>query len=127
MKGASIQLAIDSLGEHSGGCVKLSPGTFTICCPIKMKNGVKLIGSEKTILQKCDSCTLRLARDGDVSEREILVDGLSNGELNFGVGVKIYDDLRFFYFLFFYFYLFFCIKFLFFFDNFDHYFFLISK
>ena len=83
------------MSEHGGVCVKLSPGTFLICSPLIMKNGVKLIGSEKTILKKCDSCTLKLIRDGDIGERELLVDGLSNSELNLGMGLKIYDDIRF--------------------------------
>ena len=88
-----IQLAINSLPQ-SGGCVKLCDGTFEVHAPLRLKSNVKLLGSEKTILRKCEGFKLRLRTDGDYAESEVEVEDSGKDLLAVGAGVKIFDDLN---------------------------------
>src|SRR5690554_4153284 len=70
----SIQYAIDAVAG-TGGTVKLSPGTFEINSPVRMKSHVKLIGSgSETILKKGEGVQTRFIIDADYGELKLTVE-----------------------------------------------------
>lgn len=71
-----LQAAVDYVSSMGGGTVKILPGTYSLRGSVRLRSGVRLIGSgDDTILTKPASTTTKLAVDSDWFDQEItLVD-----------------------------------------------------
>ncbi|HEX7905471.1 MAG TPA: right-handed parallel beta-helix repeat-containing protein [Chitinophagaceae bacterium] len=73
----SIQLAIDALPAE-GGTVKMSPGTFTMMAPAKLRSNVHLIGAgPSTVLKRIDGFRSKFVIDADFGELKVTVQNVS--------------------------------------------------
>ncbi len=83
-----IQAAVDSVGRHGGGTVRILPGTFTLRNAIHLPSGIRLLGSgEETVLTRGPSETIPLAADSDWYDQEITLE--NTGGLRVGDGVTL--------------------------------------
>ncbi len=86
----SIQFAIDAVAK-TGGTVKLTPGTFEIIAPVRMKPNVKLIGSgDETILKRGKGVQTRFIVDADFGELKLTVENADGFEI--GMKVQVTDS-----------------------------------
>lgn len=71
---AVIQRAIDIVAANGGGTVELGPGVFDCSGTVRMRSGVKLIGSgPETILRRCKGPVSLLKVEADAEERHVTV------------------------------------------------------
>ena len=86
----SIQYAIDAL-EHTGGTVRLDPGTYLISAPVNMRSGIHLRGAgEGTVLRRADGVQTRYIVDADYGELKLTVE--DPGGFEIGMKVQVTDD-----------------------------------
>lgn len=86
----TIQLAVDAVAK-TGGTVKLTPGVFAIKSPVRMKPGVKLIGSGKeTILKRTKGYQTKFVVDADFGELKLTVENADGFEI--GMKVQVTDE-----------------------------------
>ena len=89
----AIQLAVDALAVHSGGIVKLMPGTFEIMSPIRLDDNISLIGSgPETILHKMNGVQTKFIVDADYGELKLTVDDPAG--FRAGMGIQVYDKIQ---------------------------------
>lgn len=73
----AIQIAVDAL-PFEGGLVKLSPGTYSMKAPVRMKSNARLSGSgPETILKRIDGYHSRFTVDADYGELKVTVEDAS--------------------------------------------------
>lgn len=88
----SIQFAIDYVAK-TGGVVKLSPGTYSIFAPVRVKSNVKLTGSGKeTILKRNKGVQTNFIVDADYGELKITVENPEGFEVGMKVQVTDQDN-----------------------------------
>ena len=86
----AIQYAIDLLPDE-GGTVKMSPGTFRIIAPVRVKSNVRLEGSgPETVLKIGDGASSRFIVDADFGELKVTVEDPSGFEP--GMALQVMDD-----------------------------------
>ena len=70
----AIQQAIEYVAARGGGTVRLSPGIYRLHNSVRLRSGVRLIGSgEDTVLLKEPSVTVPLVEDSDWYETRVTV------------------------------------------------------
>jgi len=68
----AIQAAVDYVAGLGGGTVRLQPGKYELRAAIRLKSGIRLIGSgEDTVLTRPGSVRTKLAADSDWYDQEI--------------------------------------------------------
>jgi hypothetical protein len=86
----SIQYAIDAL-EHTGGTVRLDPGTYLITAPVRLKSNIQLVGSgESTVLRRAEGVQTRYIIDADYGELKLTLENCEGFEI--GMKVQVTDD-----------------------------------
>jgi len=81
-----IQGAIETVVAHGGGTVRLGPGTYTLHNSVRLRSGVRLIGSgEDTLLFKAASATVPIVEDSDWYDRHVVVADASPFRVGGGV------------------------------------------
>jgi hypothetical protein len=85
-----IQLAVDAVAK-TGGTVKLTPGTFEIKTPVRMKQGVNLVGyGNETILKRTNGVQSKFVVDADYGELKLIVENSDGFEI--GMKVQVTDE-----------------------------------
>jgi hypothetical protein len=86
----SIQMAIDAIAK-TGGTVRLTPGTFEITAPVRMKSNVTLSGAgRETILKRGKGVQTRFVVDADYGELKLTVENADGFEV--GMKVQVTDS-----------------------------------
>lgn len=81
-----IQGAIETVAAHGGGTVQLEPGTYTLHNSVRLRSGVRLLGSgEDTLLFKPASATVPIIEDSDWYDRHVVVADVSPFRVGGGV------------------------------------------
>jgi hypothetical protein len=87
----AIQIAVDALPSF-GGTIKLSPGTFEMKAPVRLKSNTKLTGSGAgTILRRIDGFHSRFIIDADYGELKLTVEDPSGFET--GMSIMVNDAI----------------------------------
>lgn len=81
-----IQGAIETVAARGGGTVRLGPGTYTLHNSVRLRSGVRLIGSgDDTLLYKPASQTVDIVEDSDWYDRHVVVADASPFRVGGGV------------------------------------------
>ncbi|WP_372633144.1 right-handed parallel beta-helix repeat-containing protein [Cohnella sp.] len=86
-----VQLAVDEAAGQGGGIVRLDKGTFAISGPIRLSDGVSLVGAgPETVLRKVAGVKSRFIVDADYGELRIEVEEGSGFRV--GMGIQVFDE-----------------------------------
>lgn len=86
-----VQLAVDEAARQGGGIVRLDKGTFAITGPIRLSDGVSLIGAgPETVLRKVAGVKSRFIVDADYGELRVEVEDGSGFQV--GMGIQVFDE-----------------------------------
>ncbi len=88
----ALQAAVDYVAASGGGTVRILPGTYRLRNAVKLRSGVRLLGSgSDTILVKEASVSTALAEDSDWYDQEITLTDAQGFEVGDGVCLRSKD------------------------------------
>jgi hypothetical protein len=88
----AVQVAVDAL-PPAGGTVKLSPGTYIIKAPVRLKSNSRLIGSgPETVLRRIDGFHSKFIIDADFGELKLTVEDPSG--FRTGMSIQVTDAVN---------------------------------
>lgn len=85
----SLQSAVDQVAQRGGGVVRIGPGRFTLRNGLRLRSGVKVIGTpEKTVLVLCPGKKSALAADVRKGDTKITLVQAAGFEVGDGVALE---------------------------------------